>query len=608
MQIQSYFKNLIHLLQLEKQAEEDEYLLNLEEENILKRIKEGKTLYPIQIQILDNLNIEIIIDENQKHNFKKYDMVRIFTNQKDFIGNYTIGKVIQLTNQSILIELESEEPEEWINFGKIGLDIFFDRYSYEKAISILDKISKQEDGVFIQIRNSIINEDKVLTETTPYQNNSLNKSQNLAIQNSIHSRISTIQGPPGTGKSQTIVELTRELLRQQQKVLIIAPSNQAIDNLILKLNQALINSIRVGVRERIRYDVQSNFLEEKIKTHSDYKLYKETLLNIQQIQKNISRFKRKFTKEDRIKREENKKNLKESKNLLRQIEKQISLDLLKSQKIICSTIMGFVNSVFFTQEFDHLIIDEASQTLEPYLWLVISKSKKLTLVGDIYQLPPVVKSPKAKELEISLLEKLSFRNDILVNFLDTQYRMKKNLISFSNEYFYSNKIRTDSSCEKIPNLFNEDFIFVDTSGSDAEEELDKFKSSYLNKIEASFILEYMKLIENLSIHNLEVGVLSPYSAQVEYLKFLINKKYNFNLQIDSIDSFQGSEKDIILISLVRSNLNSDIGFLKEYKRMNVALTRAKSHLMIVGDATTLSADNFYKELISKSNYKSIYEY
>jgi superfamily I DNA and/or RNA helicase len=535
-------------------------------------------------------------------------MVRIFSNQKDYLGEYTIGRVKQLTKTSILVELEEDEPSDWISFGKIGVDIFFDRYSYEKAISILDKISKQEEGAFIPLRNSIIKDENYVDKTISYENSFLNNSQTKAILNSLQSRISIIQGPPGTGKSETIVQLSKELLRLQKKILIIAPSNQAIDNIVSKLNQVSIDSIRVGVKERIRNDVRENFLEEKIKSHTDYKLYKETLLSIQQTQKEISRYKRKFTKEDRIDRENNRKLLKESKTLLIKLEKQIAFDLLNSQKIICSTIMGFVNSVYYTQEFDHLIVDEASQTLEPFLWLAISKSKNLTLVGDIYQLPPLVKSLEAEELEISLLEKLSSRESIQISFLDTQYRMKKNLISFSNEYFYSNQIKTDSSCEKLPNLFEEDFIFVDTTGSDAEEELDKFKSSYLNKMEANFILEYINKISELTESNLEVGVLSPYSAQVEYLQSIINGKYKFNLQINSIDSFQGSEKDIILISLVRSNINYEIGFLKEYKRINVALTRAKSHLLIVGDATTLSQDNFYKKLISKSNYKSIYEY
>jgi ATP-dependent RNA/DNA helicase IGHMBP2 len=606
--IEDYFKQLQKTIGFEKDFEEEEYKKIATLNNPKERVRLGSTWYPVDFEIIEEsdnfFELEIIFETLEfPHKFKKAQSVFIFSNQE--IGKKISGEIKQIQKNKMNILIEVDELPDWIFEGKIGIEIGFNTRGYDESLNAFQIIQNSKIPEIQMLRNIILDLDENYLEKKEFQSaNELNESQNNAVEISLRTKyISLIQGPPGTGKTTTLISLIEKI---EGQILFSAPSNSAVDLVVELLNKKNISVLRIGNPIRISETCFDSTLDAKIKNHSDFKTLKKYKEDLQQLIKQKNKFIRNFNREAREERSSIRKEIGDLKKTIFAFEKNIREDIFSKSKVIASTVIGIASSEFSGKIFDTLIMDEASQLSEPFAWVGISRAKKLILCGDQEQLPPVVKSEAAKKkgLEVSLLEKLFIQENSSIPklFLNTQYRMNDTIMQFSNIEFYNsllsshetNKTRDMESVlnakVSIPTI-----IWIDTSGMDYKEETLFEQDSFFNLEEIELIKKYLEQNQSKYPPSISIGIISPYSMQVEELKKNFIGK---NISVNTIDSFQGREKDVIILSLVRSNDRFEIGFLKEYRRMNVALTRAKLQLVLIGDAETIGKDNFYKRLIS----------
>ncbi|MCX7999776.1 MAG: AAA domain-containing protein, partial [Leptospiraceae bacterium] len=430
----------------------------------------------------------------------------------------------------------------------------------------------------------------------------LNESQNRAINHLLKAEeFAILQGPPGTGKTEVLLEYAKYLLQYEKRILLTAPSNTAVDLLTKKCIAKGLKVVRIGHPARISQELFETTLDSQIQKHREFENYLRWKKEAQEIFKKAAKYKRTFTKEDR---EERKQNLKEARELSKLAQKElerITLDVLEKTQILTCTLSNLFRGVWKNLEFDTVIVDECSQALEPLIWMGVFKTnKRIILSGDSKQLPPTTFS---NNFQATLFEKLLevYPTPPINNFLNYQYRMHPNILEFSNIVFYNKNILSLKENSKKFLSFSEEkgFIFIDTAGSDNNETWDIESQSYTNETEIEILYKIFETeLEN--IKSASIGILSPYSAQVEKLKQRFSQYLtlnNLNLEINTIDSFQGSERDVVFLSLVRSNERKEIGFLNEFRRMNVAMTRAKEELVIIGDSETLLHSPFYEQML-----------
>ena len=456
--------------------------------------------------------------------------------------------------------------------------------------------------------DTLVGEDRIPTH--------LNTSQRLAIKQSLEARhYAIIHGPPGTGKTTTIVELLKTVSNVAGKILVCAPSNTAVDILADRINQRLLPVIRIGNITRIDDNVAELTLESMVKNHEDWSYIKKVKIEADEQERNASRYKRSYSEEDRKNRYELRKQARELRKWAKDLEYRLVDKLISDTKIICTTLIGSASRELEGINFDLAIIDEASQALEPECWVAIEKSKKVILVGDHKQLPPTIKSQEAKKsgLEITLLDRLSgiaFHSAMLTE----QYRMNHKIMQWSNQQFYHGLLKANKQvAERVINSL-EPVTFIDTAGTDFEEKINQDTQSYYNEGESFIILEYL-IKHTEALQGQSIGIISPYAQQVKYIKNQIFEDQHTNgldIEVNTIDGFQGEEKDVIFISLTRSNDKSNIGFLADERRINVAVTRARKCLVIVGDSATLGNHPLYGSLLAyidkEGQYSSAWEY
>jgi predicted DNA helicase len=426
------------------------------------------------------------------------------------------------------------------------------------------------------------------------------------------------------------VRIIKEAVKEERQVLVCAASNNAVDLLVEKLAELGVNVLRIGNPARVSENSEQYTFESKLYSHPDYETIQGYKKEALQIQKKAFKFKRNFGKEEREERIALKSEAKELFTLIRELEFSIQKDILQSSEAICSTFVGITNSPASKMHFKTVFIDEATQALEPAAWIAVCRASRVIFCGDHKQLPPVVKSPEAVrgKLDVSLFEKIIFRlenekNDLPHQLLDTQYRMNEEIMDFSNELFYHGHLKAHASVkeksldqvcsysERISPL-----CFIDTAGTDSDEELNEETLSLSNPKEAELLLKHLTLsLEKWNWNTkqkseIKIGILSPYNDQIKTLRDLFDKtnlQKEYSIEISTIDSFQGREMDIIYISLVRSNDEGDIGFLSDIRRMNVAMTRAKLRLVVLGDSATIGNHEFYKKFLEHAELHDSYE-
>ncbi len=435
---------------------------------------------------------------------------------------------------------------------------------------------------------------------TPFQHSELNQHQQKAVSEILGTRLLTcIQGPPGTGKTHTLSIAIQELVKRGKRIIITAPSNTAVDHLCRQITPSISSLIRVGNEEKIADSILPFTIDELIQNQSNGMYFQQAKKQIQKLEQIANRHIRNYTKEAAEEKRNAQKELKIIYAERRKMSRELESNLLHNASIIAGTPVGLFNQLPKDFKADYVIMDEAGQALLPLTLLVASFGKQLVLCGDPQQLPPVVLSQKAKDggLGKSLLEVLYQKREMIL--LTEQYRMPEKVVSLINPFFYENKLITSK------NESEGSVLYIDTSGFGSGEQQNEETGSIQNEDEALLI---KKIIQEFDLKPHTTSILTPYNAQIA----LIQSKIGLDWHVSTIDSIQGQEQETILYNLTRSNMDGEIGFLKDYRRTNVAISRAKKQLILVGDSSTLGADPFYNELIENLEkmgaYKSVWEF
>lgn len=435
------------------------------------------------------------------------------------------------------------------------------------------------------------------------RNSSLNESQQQAVAAIVQNpQITIVHGPPGTGKTTTLIEAIHQLIKAGEKVLVSAPSNTAVDNIAKGLIQQGIKLLRVGNTSKVDELIFSHTPEGKLANSKQQKEIKQLKIRAEEFRKMALKYKRSFGKAER---EQRSLLFKEVKNIRAEIKKLQSYNeekLFEEAEVIAGTPVGLYDAGIDHLRFQTLIIDEAGQCIEPLAWCIFPMAQKIVLAGDHWQLPPTVLSHEAGLLGFnrSILE-IAINRVPTVFLLNTQYRMRSAIAGFSSGYFYNGLLLTAAHLHNT----GTHICFIDTAGSGYNEVHGPDGVSLQNEGELRIVRQ---LMETERLDPLQTAFISPYSGQVTAAKEMLPKQ----MRISTVDSFQGQEKENIIVSLVRSNDDGDIGFLKDYRRMNVAITRAKEQLFVIGDSATIGADPFYNSFLSyieqHGTYRTVWEF
>lgn len=450
----------------------------------------------------------------------------------------------------------------------------------------------------------------------------LNASQREAVRFALSARdIALIHGPPGTGKTTTVAEAIRRLVERGEKVLASAPSNIGVDNLFERLLDAGLRAVRLGHPARVLPQLRANTLDLLVEEHHDVRLAHKLVKDALRLFRRADRYTR-----AKPKPRERQQIRQEAKSLLadaRRLEAQAVEHILDTADVLCATTTGLDERLIGPRRFDCVVIDEACQSTEPGCWIPLAHGDRLILAGDHRQLPPTVISDEAQRqgFGVSLFERLAeLYGDRLLRRLDVQYRMHADIMGFSSSEFYEGTLTADASVADhllkdlalhAPGGDDADLgplEFIDTAGAGYDEELEPDGESRLNRREAELLARQAHRLLRIGLPPRDIAVITPYAAQARLLR---ERLPIAGLEIDSVDGFQGREKEAVLISLVRSNAEGEIGFLADTRRMNVALTRARRRLTIIGDSATLSHDPFYQRLVEYFErlgaYRSVWE-
>ncbi|MFR4049986.1 MAG: AAA domain-containing protein [Segatella copri] len=631
------------LLQLEYYTEKEAFRKLTEQMGMQRKVKRGDAWFPLQVgkSFYNSLNqtaIEVFrtSDQDIEHNFEFGRPVMFFRSEGSeelkyfsFTGtvSYVDGDrmVVTVPDSAPLLELQqSTDP--------IGVQLSFDETSYKLMFEALDRVMKAKNNRLAYLRDLFYSHQKAgRFSFEPMKFPWLNPTQERAVNEVLWAKdVAIVHGPPGTGKTTTLVEAINETLMRESQVLVCAQSNMAVDWISEKLVDRGINVLRIGNPTRVNDKMLGFTYERRFESHPDYPQLWAIRKAIRELRKNRKKGSENYhQKMDRLK------------SRAAEIELRINAELFGEARVIACTLVGSAHHLLEGMKFGTLFIDEAAQALEAACWIPMKRASRVILAGDHCQLPPTVKSIAALRAGLgkTLMERIAENKPEVVTLLKIQYRMNDEIMRFSSDWFYGGKVESAPQIKYRSVLdYDHPITWIDTSneenqitieGEDAPEDSASTSSSVsaanqnsdlnfkeqfvgesfgrINKAEAELTLltlaEYFTKIGKQRVleERIDVGIISPYRAQVQYLKKLI-KKYEFFkpyrrlISVNTVDGFQGQERDVILISLVRSNDEGQIGFLKDLRRMNVAMTRARMKLIILGNKDTMTKHPFYKKL------------
>ncbi len=627
-----YFQHQLKLLKLERKADEEIFRKNIESTNARQQREAGFAWYPIAIRGQDigrggyvSLEIERTTHQHLVHMLQTGRKAELFSNYES--GTPGVKGIIQsVRGDRLNMTLFTDELPDWTRHGKLGVRGLFDDDSYD-AMELALKTAGNPDtkNPLIEVLTVKRNpEFRPLAE--PVLTPGLNLSQNEAVRKILEAQeLAIVHGPPGTGKTTTLVAAIQQLVRSSSKpVLAVAPSNAAIDLLCERLARQSLRVLRIGNPVRVGDELQSLTLDHRISVHPDYKRIKELRKRASEFRNLAHKYKRNFGADEREQRKALFAEAGRISHEVSNLEDFIIEDELHKADVIAATPVGAYNYAIRDLSFDTLVIDEAGQALEAACWIPVLKAKKVVLAGDHLQLPPTIKSEEAAAagLAHTLMEKCAGYYPEATVLLETQYRMHGRIMGFPSKTFYGNRLIAHPSVKEagIPGD-DAPLEYIDTAGCGFEEQASG--TSYVNPEEAVFLTSLLfGYLENLRMRevltgDLSVGVISPYKRQVELLKEKVEehpqyKSWPEQISVNTIDAFQGQERDIIFIGMVRSNPEGITGFLNETRRMNVAMTRARKKLVVIGDSATLSRQAFYDDFISFTQdneaYRSAWEF
>lgn len=531
------------------------------------------------------------------------------------------GVVTERDRETITVVL-AQSPEPIGDRPTFRLDLSSDEISRERQRAALQQVAAADSGRLAVLKRKLLGEEKPdftadvdLIADDRDANRPLDESQRAAVSHALAAKeVGIIHGPPGTGKTTAVVELIRQAVHRGERVLACAPSNLAVDNLLERLLAVGERAIRIGHPARVLPELREHTLDLQVAAHPDLKLAREWTKQAWALRRQASKFTRTAPAPGarREQRDEAKRLLADA----RKMEERLVAHLLDSATVVCATLTGLDDELLGNLQFDLAVIDEAAQSTEPACWIPLLRAKRLVLAGDHCQLPPTIVSNEAQRLgfDLSLMQRLvTQRGDAISRQLTTQYRMHEQIMRFSSAEFYdSSLIAADSVREHLladlPHvspmpLTQTAMQFIDTAGSDCIEVAESEGSSRNNPGEAEVVARQVTELLAAGVAPSEIAVITPYAAQARLLRMLIG---NPAIEIDTVDGFQGREKEAIVISLVRSNTTGEVGFLADTRRTNVALTRARRKLIVFGDSSTLANHEFYRRLLDHFEREGAY--
>jgi ATP-dependent RNA/DNA helicase IGHMBP2 len=596
---------LASLLKIEREEDLSIHEAYLKKRSIQDRKQAGLTWFPLKIVetgfglgSYPFIVVERPVDRH-KHYFQSSAPVSLFSAQQGNEEESIQGTVGYADESRMKITFYLDELPDWVDDGKLGVNLMFDSKTYDEMFRALNVLINLEKGRSKDLRDIILgNKNPEFAKSPNVHSVLLNDSQNEALNSIIAADdVAIVHGPPGTGKTTTLVESIKFLVADGKKVMVTAPSNAAVDHLTRSIANAGVSIVRIGNLAKVEEDTTAHTLDVLLSQDRDFKQIRELKKRASEMRKMGSKYRRSFGREEA---EQRKLLFQEAKNLnkeARELESYIVNKLIDQAQVIACTLIGSTHEYIRSKIFDVVVIDEAGQALEPACWVAILKAEKVVMAGDPFQLPPTVKSHEAerKGLTKTLLEKTIERLP-QISLLKTQYRMHKDIMSFSNLKFYNNALEAHESVAMrgIGGLFPS-VEFIDTAGCGYAEQESEENSSRSNPEEAHLLMRHFNQLKLDLSDQSSVGVISPYRGQIDILSDLFNDEKM--VTVNTIDSFQGQERDVIYLSLVRSNDRSEIGFLKDYRRMNVAMTRARMKLVVIGDSATLGNDSFYSDFL-----------
>jgi ATP-dependent RNA/DNA helicase IGHMBP2 len=623
-QVKKELEELKQLLLMEKEADFEHFKKMIEQLPLQERKEKGFTWYPLQVQKSGYtygdrayVIVERTKDLDQHHQFRSGKIVRLFTFFKDAGPGEKRGVVHFVDKNRMKIILNSKDLPDWLNKGELGVDLLFDERTYLEMEKALEKVKNAKRDRLAELRSILMGvQAPSFNETTPVEIPFLNPSQNEAVDQILAARdVAVIHGPPGTGKTTTLVYAIKVLAQREHTVLVTAPSNTAVDLLTERLAQVGLNVVRVGNISRVDESIIRHSLDFQIGEHPESKNIKKVKKEAAEMRRKAKRYRRKFGSTEHRERRQLFREAGELEAWAGQLERRIIDQILSGAHVITCTLVGANSKVLENRTFRTVVIDEAAQALQPAAWIPIIKSSKVILAGDPFQLPPTVKSFEAAKggFGITLIERCIQQWEE-VSLLNIQYRMHYAIMGFSNQQFYSGTLQAAEHVKRHQLDFGDHppIVFIDTAGCGFEEKVNPEYQSRYNPDEFQILCEHLyQLIDRLDDYEFpSVAIISPYREQVEYMKDLAEEDSRLSslpIKINTIDAFQGQERDVIYISLVRSNGKGEIGFLKDYRRMNVAMTRARKLLVVIGDSATIGAHDFYRAFMDYADLHGAYQ-
>lgn len=627
---QKELAELSELLQLEKEEDLEQFKQIVQRLPLEERKARGYTWYPLQVAKSGYTYGErafVIVERNaaegDPHHFRPGKVVNLYTRQPAVQHPERSGVIQFVDKNRMKVVLNAKDLPDWLGLGLIGVDLLFDETTYQEMEKALKKVREAKKGRLAELRAILMGQQppRFAPVNNPVEIPELNASQNEAVNHILAAQdVAVVHGPPGTGKTTTLVHAVRLLAQTENTILVTAPSNTAADLLTERLSDAGLEVTRIGNISRVDESIISHTLEMKLSQHPEAKNIKKVKVQAAEARRRAQRYKRSFGPEERAERRQLHQEANELSAWARQLEDRLIDQILAASQVITATLVGAGHELLDRLKFRTVVIDEAAQALEPATWIPITRASRVILAGDPFQLPPTVQSREAQKrgLDVTLIEKLLQRLPE-VKLLNVQYRMNEQIMNFSNRRFYENALKAADSVRNHRLEITDDtpVSFIDTAGCGFEEKVqEKYKSRY-NPEEFFILREHLYLLrEAFNGGPLpSIALISPYREQVLHMQKAIEEDAvlaELPLSINTIDGFQGQERDVVYISLVRSNGKGEIGFLKDYRRMNVAMTRARKKLIVVGDSATIGNDGFYGAFLDycekEGRYQTAWEY
>ena len=609
------------LLQLEYETEKETFRQQASQMGIARKVKRGDAWWPVRVarsyyNSLNQLVVEVVrsADTDIEHNFEFGRPVVFFAmgDADDDIRYFRYTATVSYVDgDSMVIALpDGTSTLDLQNTARLGVQLSFDETSYRLMMAALDRAIKGK-GRLGELRDLFYSHRRAETFVFPPMHFPyLNRTQEDAVNMVLRAKdVAIVHGPPGTGKTTTLVEAIRETLMRESQVMVCAQSNMAVDWISEKLVDRGINVLRIGNPTRVDDKMLSFTYERRFEAHPDY----PQLWAIRKAVRELRGRRRGMGSEAFHQK------LESLKSRATELEIRINNELFGEARVIACTLVGAANRLLDGQHFATLFIDEAAQALEAACWIPMRRVSRVVLAGDHCQLPPTVKSIAALKAGLgkTLMERIVENHPEAVTLLKIQYRMNDDIMRFSSNYFYGGQVESAPEV-KFRGILDLDtpmeWISPDMPDNTDNTEIPDYREQFvgesfgrINKAEAELTLQVLEQYfsrigkQRVLDERIDVGIISPYRAQVQYLRRLLMKREYFKpfrrlVSVNTVDGFQGQERDVIVISLVRSNDEGQIGFLRDLRRMNVAITRARMKLIILGDRTTMTSHPFYRQL------------